>query len=453
MPPRAPSRRSGPSRSGPSRSGPRPAPRPEPPTHGPVEVEITRVGGRGDGLAEWQGHRLYVPQTLVGDRLMVKFGAHRGDGWEGAPVSLLAEGPGRTEPACGHFGVCGGCAAQHMDDATYTDWKQASLTTVLARCGLLGDGVTIHPMARTPAGGRRRAVMNAVRRGSRVWLGFNEAHSHRLVDLSECAVLAPPLVAVIAPLREALAPLLADGQSIDVALTLLDDGVDVVLEGLAPPDLRTLEHLADFAQAQDLARLSWRARDGQPAEPIAMRRSGLLGFGSVSISPAPGAFLQASKDGEAALVAATLGGVGTADPIADLFAGSGTFSFPLAAKAKVHAVEGDPSAFNTLSGGARQMGTRVSVERRDLFRDPLTPYDLNRFQAVVFDPPRVGAQAQAAQIAASTVPAVVAVSCNPVTFARDAALLVEGGYRLTDVWPVDQFLWSAHLELVGWFRR
>lgn len=437
------------------RPGPRHAPRatPEPPTHGPVEVAITRVGGRGDGLAEWQGHRLYVPQTLVGDRLMVKFGAHRGDGWEGVPVTLLAEGPGRAEPPCPHFGSCGGCVAQHMDDATYGAWKLESLTSVLARCGLLGEGVTLHPVARTAPGTRRRAVLCAVRRGNRVWLGFNEAHSHRLVDLSACTVLVPELVAMIAPVRQALAPLLADGQSLDVAMTLLDDGVDMVLEGLPPPNLRTLEHLADFAGEQDLARLSWRARDGQPAEPIALRRSGLLGFGSVSVSPAPGAFLQASKPGEAALVAATLAGVGTAETVADLFAGSGTLTFPLAAGAKVHAVEGDPAAFAALSGGARQTAGRVTAEKRDLFRDPLVPYDLNRFQAVVFDPPRLGAHAQAAQLAASTVPTVVAVSCNPVTFARDADLLIEGGYRLTDIWPVDQFLWSSHMELVGWFRR
>lgn len=440
-----------PRRQAPRRPAQRPTP--EPPTRGPVEVEITRVGGRGDGLAEWQGSRLYVPQTLVGDRLMVKFGAHRGDGWEGVPVSLLEEGPGRAEPPCAHFGSCGGCVAQHMDDATYEKWKLDALTTVLSRCGLLEDDVTLHAMSRTPPGSRRRAVMNAVRRGNRVWLGFNEAHSHRLVDLSACTVLAPPLVALIAPLRAALAPLLADGQSIDVAMTLLDDGVDLVLEGLDRPDLRTLEHLAEFASAQDLARLSWRGREGQPAEPIAMRRTGLLGFGSVSISPAPGAFLQASREGEQALVAATLAGVGGADTIADLFAGSGTFSFPLAARAKVHAVEGDPTAYASLMGGARQMACRVTAERRDLFRDPLTPYDLNKFQAVVFDPPRAGAQAQAAEIAASTVPAVVAVSCNPVSFARDAELLIQGGYRLTDIWPVDQFLWSSHIELVGWFRR
>lgn len=441
-------------------SKPRPSHRPpakvrqEPPTHGPVEVTITRVGGRGDGLAEWQGHRLYVPQTLAGDRLMVKFGEARADGWEGVPVSLLEEAPGRTDPACQHFGSCGGCAAQHMDEPTYTAWKLEMLTSILGRAGLLGEGVTLHPMARTGQGGRRRASLVAAQRGRRTWLGFNEAHSHKLVDLAECAVLAPPLVALLNPLRTVLAQILADGQQIDVSLTLLDDGVDMVLEGLPEPDLRVLETLAAFAESADLARLCWRAKEGRPAEPIAMRRRGSITFGPVSQSPAPGSFLQASPAGESAIIAAALTGIGEAKEVADLFAGSGTLTFPLSQQARVHAVEGDGDAVASLQAGARiRPPGQVTVERRDLFRDPLPPYDLNRFEAVLFDPPRAGAQAQAAELAKSTVPVLIAVSCNPATFTRDAALLVEGGYRLTDVWPVDQFLWSSHLELVGRFVR
>lgn len=428
-------------------------PRVEPPTHGPVEVEIEKVGGRGDGLAQWQGHRLYVPQTLAGDRLMVKFGAARGDGWEGEPVALLTEAPGRAEPACRHFGACGGCATQHMDAATYQAWKLDMLTGILSRAGLLGPEVTVHPVAQTAPGGRRRATLVAAQRGRRTWLGFNERQSHRLVDLAECAVLAPALVALFEPLRAVLGQILADGQQVDVALTLLEDGVDMVLEGLAPPDLHTLETLAAFAEAQDLARLCWRERAGRPAEPIAMRRRGSVSFGPVSLSPPPGGFLQASREGEAALVAAALTGIGDAAEVADLFAGSGTLTFPLSTRAQVHAVEGDADAVACLMAGARVCQGRVTAERRDLFRDPLLPYDLNRFQAVIFDPPRAGAEAQATELARSTVPTIVAVSCNPASFARDAGLLLEGGYRLTDLWPVDQFLWSSHLELVGLFRR
>ncbi len=421
---------------------------------GPVEVTVERVGARGDGLARWQGQALFVPQSLPGDRLMVEFAARRGDGWEARPVTLLQEGPGRAEPGCRHYGLCGGCALQHMDDATYAAWKWDLARTTLDRAGLLA-GVEIRPLVRTPPAARRRAVLTASRRGRRLWLGFNERASHRLIDLEQCPVLAPPLQALVAPLRPLLAGLLADGQQIDVALTLLADGVDLVLEGLAEPALPQLETLAAFAEAHDLARLTWRRKPGVPAEPVALRRTGLVRFGGVAVCPAPGAFLQASAEGEAALVQAACQGTAGAAQVADLFAGSGTLTFPLAGQAEqVHAVEGEPEGLRALTAGARQLPPgRVTVERRDLFKDPLSPPELARFQAVVFDPPRAGAAAQAAALAASSVPAVVAVSCNPASFARDARTLVDGGYRLLELTPVDQFLWSPHLELAALFRR
>lgn len=427
--------------------------RPEPPVRGPVEIVVERVGARGDGLAVWQGHRLYVPQALADDRMMVTFGEARADGWEAVPVTLLAEAPGRAEPPCPHAGLCGGCALQHMDDATYAAWKTELLTATLERAGLAGPEVRLNPLVRTPPGGRRRAVLTAVRRGRRLWLGFNERASHRLVDVETCPVLAPALVALLAPLRAVLAEILADGQQIDVALTLLDDGPDLVLEGLPEPKLPQLEILAAFAETQDLARLSYRTKPGGDALPIARRRTGLVGFGGVTVSPAPGAFLQASREGEAALVAAALAGCDGAESVADLFAGSGTIGFPLAARTRVHAVEGDAQALAALDQGARQLAGRLTVERRDLFRDPVTAAELARFQAVVIDPPRAGAQAQAAELARSAVPVVVALSCNPATFVRDARTLVEGGYRLLEVTPIDQFLWSPHLELAALFRR
>lgn len=439
------------------RRPPPPAPRrtEEPPTRGPVEISVERVGARGDGVAEWQGHRLFVPQALAGDRLMARFGAKRADGWEAVPVSLLQEAPGRTEPACRHFGSCGGCALQHMDDAAYEAWSAQVLETALGRAGLL-EGVEIRPLVRTPPGGRRRAVLSAAKRGKRQWLGFNERASHQLVDVAECPVLAPALFDLIGPLRDLLAGWLTDGQTLDVALTLLDDGVDLVIEGGPEPDLGALEALAGFAQAHDLARLTRRPKPGAPAEPIALRRQGTLRFGRATVSPAPGAFLQASREGEAALVAAVLEATTGAERVADLFAGSGTLTFPLADRAVVHAVEGDPTALRTLEGGARSLGPagrRVTIERRDLFREPLSALELNRFQAVVFDPPRAGAQAQALEIARSDVPVVAAVSCNPATFARDARTLADAGYRLIRVHPVDQFLWSPHLELAALFQR
>lgn len=427
--------------------------RPEPPVRGPVEVTVERVGAKGDGLASSHGARLYVPQSLAGDRLMVNFGQPRADGWEGEPVTLLEEAPGRAEPPCVHFGVCGGCAVQHMDDATYAAWKTDLLVHTLDRADLMA-GVELRPMVRTPPGGRRRATMLASRRGRRLWLGYNERASHRQIDVAMCPILAPALVALVAPLRELLAGLLADGRQLDVALTLFEDGAEVLLVGLDAPKLPQLETLAAFAEANDLARLSWSAGPGQPAEPIARRRPGLVTFGNVPVVPAPGAFLQASREGEAALVAAALEGTAGAAAVADLFAGSGTLTFPLAERSRVLAVEGDADPLAALEAGARRLPAgQVRVQRRDLFRDPLTAPELADFQAVVFDPPRAGAAAQAQELAKSAVPAVVAVSCNPASFARDARTLVEGGYRLLQVTPVDQFLWSPHLELTALFRR
>ncbi|TWB18786.1 23S rRNA m(5)U-1939 methyltransferase [Nitrospirillum amazonense] len=438
----------------------RPAARPpvEPPTSGPVEITVESVGALGDGVAHWQepygpNHRLFVPQTLVGDRLMVRFAQQRGEGWLVEPVSLLAEGPGRADPACRHFGICGGCTLQHMDADTYGAWKVEQLRHALSRVGI--TDLPMAPLARTPPHARRRAVLAAARRGRRLWLGFNERASHRLVDIEECTVLAPRLMALIAPLRSLLLDLLPDEHTLDVALTLLDDGPDVLLVGLPQPDLNALEKLGAFAEAHDLARLSWSKRPGAPAEPIALRRTGVVRFGPVAVSPPAGSFLQASAEGEAALVAEALAGAKGAARIADLFAGSGTLTFPLATLAPVHAVEGDGPALTALKAAARMAGGGhpVTVERRDLFKEPLSPAELSAYQAVIFDPPRAGAASQAAALAASRVPVVVAISCNPVSFARDAALLLEGGYVLERLVPVDQFLWSPHLEVAARFRR
>ncbi|HYC04207.1 MAG TPA: class I SAM-dependent RNA methyltransferase [Azospirillaceae bacterium] len=428
------------------------APPVPPPSLEPVEVTIEQIGGRGDGVAHWRGERLFVPQTLPGDRLMVRFGAQRGDGWMAEPVTLLESAAGRVEAPCAHIGSCGGCALQHLDDSFYDRWKLDLLRTAMARAGL--PELPFEPLVKTPAGGRRRAVLAAARRGRRMWLGFNERASHRLVDVEGCPVMQPPLQALLDPLRRLLLSLVPDETKLDVALTLLDDGADVVLEGLPEPDLAALEALGTFAGEHDLARLSWRRKPGAAPEPIALRRDGVVRFGSVTVSPAPGAFLQASREGEAALVALALAGTAGAESVADLFAGSGTLTFPLAERSRVHAVESDAQGIRCLEGGARQLPTgRVTVERRDLFREPLSAAELGQFQAVVFDPPRAGAQGQAEALAASSVPSVVAISCNPQSFARDARILVDGGYNLERVVPVDQFLWSPHLEVAAVFRR
>lgn len=418
-----------------------------------VELTVEAIGARGDGLARHQGRTVYVPLTVPGDRVLVRLGTPAGDGVRGELVELLAPGPGRQAAPCPQFGTCGGCTLQHLADDAYAACKMALLHDALGRVGLAT--VRIEPLVRTPAAVRRRARFAALRQGGRVLLGFNARLSHRLVDLPDCAVLLPVLVAALAPLRAALAAVLADGEGCDATLTALPDGLDLLLTGPRRLDLRARETLASLAAGQPVARVSWQEDERAPVEPVAHRRPVALTFGALSVVPPPGAFLQASEAGEAALQAAVLAGVAEAAVVADLFAGLGTFSGllcprPTVPAATVHAVEGDAAAVSALTA-ARLPG--LTVERRDLFTQPLSPKELDRFEAVVFDPPRAGAAAQAAELAASRVPVVVAVSCNPATFARDARLLVDGGYRLERLTPVDQFLWSAHLELVGVFRR
>ncbi|MGQ9368131.1 class I SAM-dependent RNA methyltransferase [Azospirillum sp. ST 5-10] len=415
-----------------------------------VDLTVREVGARGDGIADLEGARVYVPLTVPGDRVRVRLGDARGEGLRGDVVELLEPGPGRGVPACGHFGACGGCSLQHLADESYAAWKTAAVRTALARVGL-GD-VPMEPLARTAPGGRRRARFAALKRGRRVWLGFNERLSHRLVDLRGCPVLAPRLEALLAPLRAALAVVLPDGGGCDAVVADLEGGIDLLLVGPRRLERAARERLTAFAVEHGVARLSWQADDRGVPEPVAHRQPVVVRFAGVPVVPPPGAFLQASVAGEEALAAAVLE---TVPPdsrrVADLFAGIGTFSIPLSQRCPVHAVEGDAPAMTAL---ARATGAlRLTTERRDLFEQPLTAKELSRFDAVVFDPPRAGAAAQAAELAASRVPRVVAVSCNPATFARDARTLVDGGHAFDRVYPVDQFLWSAHVELVGVFTR
>ncbi|NNG05205.1 MAG: class I SAM-dependent RNA methyltransferase [Inquilinus sp.] len=417
-----------------------------------IETAILALGAQGDGIGDGDGRPLYVPLTLPGERVRVRLGERRGDGLAAELVEVLAPSPDRRPAPCGHFGVCGGCSVQHLGAAAYAAWKRDLVVAALARAGLAG--MPVAPAIVTPPASRRRATLAARRLQAGVVLGFNERRRHRIVDLTGCPVLLPSLVALLPILRETLAALLAPGEAAEVSVAALDGGADVVLGLPGPPDLAAWERLAALAETAALARLSVRTGDGEP-EPVAARRPATLILGGVPVAVPPGSFLQASAEGGAALTRLVRDGVGTAARVADLFCGVGTFALPLAGRAKVFAVDSARPALAALAAAAAGSGLdgRLRAEFRNLFRDPLAGAELSGFGAVVFDPPRAGAAAQAAALAASPVPVVVGVSCNPASFARDAAALVAGGYRLERVTPVDQFLWSAHVELVGVFRR
>jgi 23S rRNA (uracil1939-C5)-methyltransferase len=417
-----------------------------------VEVTVERIGDHGDGIAETPQGRLYIPFTVPGDRVRVRPLRAKGDGLAAACVDLLADGPGRTQPPCAHFGRCGGCSLQHLADDAYAGWKRERLIRALGRAGF--PDVIPAPLVRSPPGTRRRARF-AVRRlrGKGVVAGFNVRDGHTIVDVQACPVLEPRIFALLAPLRPLMTELLAPAQAGEVTATVLEGGLDVLVDCGVALDRATRERLARFAGEAGVARLSWRRPGASVSEPLVQHAPVGATFAGRFVAVPPGSFLQATAVGEAALVAAVRQGIGPAPAVADLFCGSGTFAFPLhAAGARVHAVDADAAAVAALAATARGVA-KISSEARDLFRRPLSPAELERFDAVVLDPPRAGALAQVRELARARVPVVVYVSCNPASFARDARTLREGGFTLRHVTPVDQFLWSAHLELAAVFAR
>ena len=415
-----------------------------------VELAIERVGARGDGIAQYRGDPVFVPFTVPGDHVRARLGARRHGGREGFVVDWLASGPGRGAPRCRHFGTCGGCALQHLDHESYQRIKLRVLHSALERVGI--DPGVVGPMRLVPPE-RRRARLGISRpRDPRLpaRVGYRERFRHNLVDLRECPVLEPALFALIGRLPQVARDLIPPGGSAEATLTRTDSGIDLLMAAAERPELSACEALARFAEECDLARIVWRS--GPDELVVVERRPVRVLLSGVAVPFPPGAFLQASPSAEMILVEEVLSAVGPARPAVDLFAGLGAFAFALACDGPVHAVEGDVGTAAALARAAADL-PRATVERRDLARNPLPADALSRYAAAVFDPPRAGAARQAEALAASAVATVIAISCNPASFARDAATLVSGGYRLERVTPVDQFVWTPHLELAATFRR
>jgi len=420
---------------------------------GTVDLKIERVGARGDGIADYLEKPVFLAFTAPGDRVRARLGPKRDEGRIATVIELVVPGARQT-PVCPHFGACGGCALQHLADDAYVTMKEDQVRTALARRGL--DPSVVEPLRRLPPGTRRRArlALHRPRKGA-PQVGFHERESREIVDMRACAVLHPALVTQVAPLRALAAALLQPGDRGAATLTQVDGGVDLLLDVPRAPDLAGFEALAAFAHAHDLARFSWRADETGIPTPVVQRRPARVVFAGIAVDVPPDSFLQASAEADSVLTELVLGGVRSFERIADLYSGLGTFTFALAARGSVHAVDGSRSAVAALVAAAARAGlaARVTAEVRDLTARPLATDELQSFDAVVFDPPRAGAKSQARSLADSRVPRIVAVSCDPATFARDARALVDGGYRLMRVAPVDQFVWSPHVELVAWFER
>lgn len=410
-----------------------------------IEVDIRALGAQADGIAESDGRTLYVSYVLPGERVRVAL--EEGD--RASLLKIVTPSHERVSPPCRHFTRCGGCSLQHMAQATYGIWKREQVEAALRARGL---DVEVSPLVPAAPRSRRRATFAVTRTKKGVTTGYYMRGSHDIVPLAECPLVIPEIEAFVPKLGELVLPGLSRRTRASALVTWTLNGIDVALTGGKPLDGPLRAELGQNAQTADVARLSW---DG---EIVAERRAPEIGLSGLRVALPVGGFLQPTSEGEAALVRLVREGAGRARRVVDLFAGCGTFSAALAGNAAVHAVEGEKKALAALERAVRRQGPELGLkplttEARDLARRPLLADELNKFDAVIIDPPRSGALAQAEEIARSDVPLVLSVSCNPATFARDARALVDSGYHLESVTPVDQFLWSEHVELVGIFRR
>lgn len=404
------------------------------------ELIVTRLGAQGDGVAEADGQQFFVPYALAGERVRAAISGGRGQRLE-----ILDRSADRIAPVCRHFTRCGGCAIQHLSETAYAAWKRE---TVVAAFRARGIDAPVGALVR-PAGLRRRAVFSAKKAGTGMILGFHEPASESVVDVIECPILSPSIVAALPGLRRLISPFVAKDEG-RLSITLTVNGLDVAFDGtakrLTPAQRAALAHAA--AQL-DLARLSFAA------EPVYEARPATLKFGPAKVVIPPATFIQAVADVETHMSEFILAHLGKVKSVADLFCGAGALTFPVATKVKVAAFDSDMAAIGALNDAVKQTrGIKpVTARVRDLVREPLSALELNEHEAVVFDPPRAGADAQCKMIAKSKVKTVIAVSCNPATLARDARTLIDGGYGLESIMPIDQFRYSPHVEVIAVFKR
>ncbi|MCP4314659.1 MAG: class I SAM-dependent RNA methyltransferase [Hyphomicrobiales bacterium] len=408
-------------------------------------VTISSLGAQGDGIAVVDGEPVYVGFALPEETVTIMRNKSKGQ-----LVSVDFPSTERTDPPCPHFGPqgqkCGGCSLQHLELTAYHHWKKQLVAGALAARGI---DAQINDLMPCLPGSRRRAVFSVMSTKNDVTLGFNQAGTHTIIGIKECTVLSPVIVDQIGGLRR-LAMLLARGTKpfrLNVLATF--SGLDVSVEGIASLSEKKRPRVIGAALELGLARLSLGT------EILVEARTPVLKISGIDVAPPPAGFLQASEVAQDKMIALVSEHMTGSKRIADLFSGCGTFTLPLARQSAVHAVESDGPALAALDFAARHtQGLKpVTIERRDLFRRPLMAAELKKIDAVVFDPPRAGAQAQSAEIATSSVRKVAAVSCYPATLARDLRTLIDGGFRLLSVTPIDQFLWSPHVEAVALLER
>ncbi|MDG4876526.1 class I SAM-dependent RNA methyltransferase [Mesorhizobium sp. WSM4935] len=402
---------------------------------------IARLGSQGDGIANAEGGEVFIPFTLPGETVTAASQRDRA-----TLMSVLEASPLRIDPACRHFTECGGCALQHYEAAAYGQWKHERVVQALKAKGIACGIAALVPCAPHT---RRRVTFSARRTEAGMLLGFVRALSSEIIPIEECPISLPAIVSSLDKLRALAGLVCATPKAFHMTVTVTASGLDVAVQESGKLGDHQRRIASNFVMAEGLARLSV---DGEivvePKKPVVQ-------FGPVAVAVPPGAFLQATEAAEQTMAGLVGQHLSRARKVADLFAGCGSFALRLAVKSEVHAVEGDAAALAALDRAFRFASglKRVTGERRDLFRRPLTFKELNAFDGLVFDPPRAGAEDQSKQIARSDVPLVAAVSCNPATLARDLRILIDGGYTLKCVTPIDQFLWSPHVEAVALLEK
>jgi 23S rRNA (uracil1939-C5)-methyltransferase len=421
-----------------------------------LTVTVDALGPRGDGIAESDAGRLYIAGALPSESVRARTLGKRGEGHAAKLIELVALSGDRVPPPCPHFETCGGCSVQHFATDAYHAWKRDLVATAIARVGL--DPAVVAPLVPTATDGRRRATFAAFRpraKGSKTFFGFHGRASRHVVEIEECLILRPELMALVPQLRALLGALVPPGARWDVAVTLADNGADLLIAANHDPGPDASMVLAMFAEERGVARIAWRNESLGAVEPVALCEMPVLEVSGVPVEIPPGVFLQASAEAEQVLSGLVVPAA-EGSRVVDLYCGVGTFALPLAAAgANVFAVDGDADAVGALAraAGTAGFGGQVTTDARDLVRRPLAAAELKGVETIVFDPPRAGAPAQAEEIARSDAAQVIAVSCNPTTFARDARTLADAGFVLQRVTPVDQFIWTGHVELVGVFSR
>lgn len=418
-----------------------------------LEIEITALGGMGDGIGRYDNQVVFVPLTCVGEVVRAKVESVSAQSARARLVSLGSPGPHRAEPACEHFGLCGGCSLQHMDTESYYEFKRREMQQLVQRLGYEPDA--LRETVRVGEGGRRRAEFQLRVTKGRVEVGFFASKSHELVDVRMCPVMTPEMAGLVAPLREALTSLKKPGLVSAISVTHVAEGFDALLTLKAALPAGDREKLSAFGRAHRILRLA-AALPEEPPHVIFQGQPVYETFGEVQVELPVGAFLQATRKGQEALTRFVVEHAAGASAVADLFCGCGTYSLPLLSVVKqVVAFEGGHEMVIALHNASRKHGLehRISAQARDLERSPLSAEELKRFDAVVLNPPRSGAKAQSMALAAGKVRRVIMVSCHPATFERDARMLLEGGYVMKEMAPIDQFYWSSHLELAALFER